>query len=177
MEIRQATPDDARAIAEVHVRTWQIAYVEFVSAEFLTGLAQLLNEPALTRRRQALEDPGQTTLVAEEDGRILGFAAAGLNRDDLGPNVGELYAIYVHPKAWDQGVGTRLITHAEAILVEAGYQRAILWTLGANARTRRFYENRGWRFEGTSYLHEASGTERVRYEKELSQIDAARPEP
>ena len=37
--IREATPDDARAIAEVHVASWRWAYRGDLPAEFLDGLS------------------------------------------------------------------------------------------------------------------------------------------
>lgn len=39
MEIRPATPAGARVIAEVHVSSWQAAYVGQVPQEFLDGMS------------------------------------------------------------------------------------------------------------------------------------------
>lgn len=47
--------------------------------------------------------------VAVYDGRIVGFALAGADRQtDLG-YIGELYALYVLPEIQSRGVGTRLL--------------------------------------------------------------------
>ncbi|MPZ48437.1 MAG: GNAT family N-acetyltransferase [Dehalococcoidia bacterium] len=164
--IRRATPADARGIAEMHVRTWQIAYRDYFSPEYLARQEVFLEEDRLRRRAEALADPSQSTIVAEEDGRVVGFAACLANRDELGDEAGELGAIYVDPRYWDRGIGTKLIKEAEGLLIEAGYKRAILWTIGANQRSRSFYENRGWRFDGTVKAHPA-GVELVRYAKSL----------
>jgi hypothetical protein len=51
-------------------------------------------------------------------------------------------------------------------MADAGFVRAILWTLGANERTRGFYEHRGWSFDGATKPHR-TGTELVRYAKLL----------
>src|SRR5687767_8285944 len=99
--VRPATTADARGIAEVHVRGWQIGYAEVFSAAVLAPISVFREEKSLRRHEVALADPAQTTLVAEEDGRILGFAACMLNNDDLGDEVGELGAIYVDPGSWD----------------------------------------------------------------------------
>jgi GNAT superfamily N-acetyltransferase len=164
--VRKAKPTDALPIAALHVRAWQIGFAEYFSAEYLEGQASFLEEPALRRREEQLASPEITTLVAGEEGLILGFAAWMKNRDDLGDEVGELGAIYVHPDAWGQGAGTALITEVEAEMALAGYARAILWTLGPNERTRRFYEHRGWSFDGTTKPHR-TGVELVRYAKVL----------
>jgi GNAT superfamily N-acetyltransferase len=166
VSIRRATVADARGIAEVHVRGWQIGFAEFFSAEYLSGISVFLEEESLRRREATLADSEQTTLVAEEDGRILGFASYMLNSDDLGADVGELGAIYVDPEHWDRGIGTALIDAVEAGLTAQGYVRATLWTLGVNQRTRAFYERRGWRFDGATKPHR-SGVELVRYAKQL----------
>jgi hypothetical protein len=72
--IRLATPADARGIAEVHVRTWQIAYVDYFSAEYLEGQDRLLEADGLRRREEGLANAEWQTVVAEEAGRVLGFA-------------------------------------------------------------------------------------------------------
>jgi GNAT superfamily N-acetyltransferase len=169
VEIRTATPADARQVAEVHVRTWQIGFASYFTVEYLEGQSAFLEEPALRRREEQLADPAMTTIVAKDDGGILGFAAYMENRDELGDDVGELGAIYVDPSAWDRGVGTALIAAAEVGMLDRGYRQAILWTLGPNERTRRFYEHRGWTFDGTTKAHR-TGVELVRYAKVLTPL-------
>ena len=171
MLVRRAVSADAAAIAEVHVRTWQSAYTAFFDPEYLKAMDRLLDEAALERRRATLEGTEQTTFVAEEEGIILGFATIAQNRDGLGEEVGELGAIYVHPEAWNKGVGAALLTEAERYLATEGFDSAILWTLAANQRTRRFYESNGWTFDGLEHMHEATQTLRVRYAKSLPPSD------
>jgi len=38
MLLRPAVPDDALAVAQMHVRTWQVAYRDLLPAEFLDQL-------------------------------------------------------------------------------------------------------------------------------------------
>ena len=163
--VRRANVADARGIAEVHLRGWQIGYAEFFSAEYLDAME--VDQREVRWRDGALADESQTVLVAVEGDRILGFAGYGGNHDDLGTNVGEIYALYVDPGVWQRGIGTRLIQTAEAALAEAGFERAILWTLGPNLHTRAFYEHRDWRFDGATQEHR-TGIELVRYAKELA---------
>ena len=166
MIVREATPVDARGIAEVHVRGWQIGLVDYFSSEYLRGQDWFLEEDGLERRREDLASTTDTTLIAEEDQRILGFATYLKNRDHLAEDIGELAAIYVDPDYWNRGVGTALMDNALQGMAEAGYRSAILWTLGANIRTRRFYENRGWQIDGTTKSHR-TGVELVRYSRSL----------
>jgi ribosomal protein S18 acetylase RimI-like enzyme len=142
MKVRPATPDDAEAIALVHVTTWQEAYRDTFGA----ALDQLSVADAADRRRAWLEEPAGTfTLVGELFGRVAGFANAGPGRDD--PSVGELYAIYVLPQSWGTGLGPALMAAALDGLRARGFGEVVLTVLADNPRARRFYEREGWTFE------------------------------
>jgi GNAT superfamily N-acetyltransferase len=165
MLIRPAATRDARAIARVQVRGWQIGYRGIVPDEFL---ARMTFEERTNRWLANLAelDRPQTIVAEDEDEVVVGWAAFGANRSDLGPEVGELGGLYIDPDHWDQGAGGMLLAEAEHQLTLAGYQCAILWTLAENLRTRRFYETRSWHFDGATDTH-PSGAEVVRYAKEL----------
>jgi len=91
-------------------------------------------------------------LIAQREGRVIGFAALGRARDPDGGGAGEVYAIYAHPAAWDTGAGRALMRTALEQLRELGYQEATLWVLDSNERARRFYEKGGWRADGATKL-------------------------
>lgn len=155
--IRPGTPDDAEAVARVHVQTWQAAYAHALPRERLTALS-VEERAELWRRRPPL--------VAEIDGEIVGFVSVGPSR---GEDAGELYAIYVHPDNWGTGVGRALIEAGEECLRELGHEHALLWVLDDNPRARRFYEIAGWSADGTARHVELFGFElsEVRYRKKL----------
>jgi len=162
--VRGAAPGDAEAIARVHVRTWQEAYVHLFGAEALAGLD-------VGRRaewwRRAVATPGYAVFVAESDGAVVAFASIGPSSDpDAG---GELYAIYAVPEAWGTGVGPALMRDCVDALRAAGHDDAVLWVFADNPRARRFYEREGWRLDGTSRDGEHFGvrTAEVRYRLRL----------
>jgi len=68
-----------------------------------------------------------------------------------------IYAIYLVPAAWDQGIGRQLMTAPLGRLGEAGYDQATLWVLDSNARARRFYEAGGWHADGAAKQDESFG--------------------
>lgn len=161
--IRAAEPRDAGQIAEVHVSSWQAAYVGILSSEFLggldTGARTLWWEAALAR--------GETeVLVVEDRGSVVGFCWTGASDDGTG---GEVLAIYVHPDHWRRGLGRELITGAEDRLAAMGHQRAGLWVLADNTRGRRFYESQGWELGRPFRLETIGGVEvtELPYEKRL----------
>lgn len=106
-------------------------------------------------------------LVAEVEGKIVGFVAVGPTNDESGD--GELYAIYVHPDHWGTGVGRALMRAGEERLRELGHRDAHLWVLADNPRARRFYQAAGWSTDRTERRIEAFGfvLDEVRYQKRL----------
>ena len=143
MHVRAATPADARAIAAVHVGTWQEAYAHVFPAEFLDALS--IDRRAEMWTRAATTAP-EDLLVATDDGRIIGFVCVGPSEDEEG--AGELYAIYVERSHWGTGAGAALMDAAVERLRAGGFAEAILWVLDDNPRARRFYERHGWRVDG-----------------------------
>lgn len=142
MRIRPATPDDAPAIAAVHVASWQGAYRGAFPDEVLDGLSV---ERRTAGWQQHLSDDGQFTFVAEDDGRVTGFAHGNAAREDNPDGTtGEVFAIYAAPEAWGTGAGRALMAAAVEWLRNAGFREAVLWVLDSNARARRFYELAGW---------------------------------
>jgi len=86
----------------------------------------------------------------DDAAEVAGFAWLGPARED-GPDqqdLGELYAIYVRPDAWGRGLGRALLAETMRRLRSDGFRGAILWVLEDNPRTRLFYEQAGWRFDG-----------------------------
>jgi ribosomal protein S18 acetylase RimI-like enzyme len=169
LRVRRARPDDAAAIAEVHVRTWQDAYEHVFGAE---RLAAVTVEQRLPMWRQILQDPEQTALVAEDDaGRIVGWCTVAPSRDEDAE--GELWGIYVLVDAWGSGAGTALMAAGVAALRESGYREVILWVLEDNPRARRFYEREGWALDGGRKEDEFLGVQvtEVRYRKAVSDTD------
>jgi len=140
-QIRRARPEDAAAIAAVHVRTWKTAYEHVFGAE---RLAAIDLDARAEQWRQRLEEPDweEVVLVVEDKDSIVGFASCGASRDTAGE--GELYAIYVLPESWGSGAAPILLTAALSALDEKDFNRISLWVLEENPRARRFYEREGW---------------------------------
>jgi ribosomal protein S18 acetylase RimI-like enzyme len=142
MNIRKALPEDARAIATIHVRAWQSAYRGIIPSAFLESLSISQREDAW--RQQSLSR-GTAILIAEQNGQALGWAQVGRSRDaDADDSTGELYAIHVAPEHWRQGVGQQLWNEGAAHLRRSEYTDATLWVLRDNAGARAFYRANGF---------------------------------
>ena len=138
--VRRATTDDTPRIADLHVRTWQVAYAEVFPPS-------VFEERTVARRTamwtRALDNDDVDVLVAERVGRIIGFVSVGPSEGFDG--FGEIYALYVDPDHWRIGAGRVLMSHALELLAERGFPEAILWTLAKSPQARAFYEAHGWR--------------------------------
>ena len=149
-EIRAATVDDARSIAEVHVASWKTAYADIID---LTKVPLDVDERerSWAHRIPLVGDEGNRTWVAEIDGRIAGFAfTQPTEDDDLNPlEIAELVALYLDPAFFGAGVGKPLLDRSVAGMRSQGFLQATLWVLEDNARAIHFYRREGWRPDGT----------------------------
>jgi len=159
--IRPARPEEATAVALVHIETWRVAYAHVFPSEELERMSDERVERRAEMHRRSLP------IVAEVDGEIVGFVSVGPANDDDAD--GELYAIYVLPTHWGTGVGRALIQAGEDRLRELGHREAVLWVLEDNPRARRFYERAGWTRDGTKRPIEVFGVSvpEIRYVKTL----------
>ena len=174
--VRPALPEDAAALARVHVAAWQVAYRGIMPDHLLDSLS-VPNTQA--RWEQKLAGEEQLTLVCQLDtdpagtGRseVVGFAGLGPNRDDdTGEETGEVYAIYVHPDQWGHGLGRALWTQAVEVLRAGGYRSLTVWVLQANDQARGFYKHMGCTLDpGVTKVLDRQGTQLavVRYRRAL----------
>jgi ribosomal protein S18 acetylase RimI-like enzyme len=167
--ILPARRDDARAIAEVRVASWQYAHRGLVPNEYLDSqsvddresyLLSWFSEPV----------PRSGIFVAEGPKGIVGFVMFSPSRDDdAADDTGEIPMIYVDPEVFGRGVGRSLFSHATDALRASGFLRATLWVMEGNRPARRFYERLGWSWDGTVRQPQYGGKEVdvVRYRREL----------
>ncbi|HWA96811.1 MAG TPA: GNAT family N-acetyltransferase [Terracidiphilus sp.] len=155
MLIRDAMPEDALRVAEVHVRTWQIAYRGLIPAAFLDGLSVEERANRYIFGHRDINKP--QTLLALEGESVLGFGTVGKGRDADLPDQGELMALYVDPAWWGKRVGLALMSAARERLCSLGYKQAYLWLLTGNQRAKWFYELDGWRMDGAQRTDDSRG--------------------
>jgi GNAT superfamily N-acetyltransferase len=158
------------AVARVHVRSWQAAYRSLLPDKYLD---QLRPEDRAARYDFASDDPAlPKTILAAEDGAILGFATTSASRDRGLPDYGELCALYVDPDRWGQGVGKALVAEARRRLVAQGFPHALLWMMAGNHRADSFYRKDNWLPDGDSRSESVWGVsvDEIRYRRTLNDI-------
>ncbi len=137
--VRPATARDAKAIAEIHVATWQAAYRDVMPEDYL-------NKMTLEKRQaywsEAIEYSEPQLLVATDGDQIVGFVGYDRSRDaKTRSTVGEIWAIYVAPPHWGKGVGLALWDGARDGLKEEGCTQVTIWVLLRNERALQFCEH------------------------------------
>lgn len=151
--VRLATVEDAHAIAVAHVEGWRAAYPSIIPASYLDALnidARAEQWTSILRGEAPVEGVGlPTDFVVEVDGAVIGFADVGEFRDAPRNEVGELWAMYVHPDHWRTGAGGALMERTLEHLASGGCHVGYLWVLTENAPARRFYEKWGWELDPT----------------------------
>jgi phosphinothricin acetyltransferase len=96
---------------------------------------------------------GRPFLVAELDGRVLGWARAGAYSDRcVYQGVGE-HAVYVHPDARGQGLGGRLLTELCAECERRGYYKLTSRIFTDNHSSRAAHRTAGFREVGIQRRH------------------------
>lgn len=142
MRIRRATPEDADAIAAIHVSSSWAAYKGLIPEDFLRVFTV---ERRRTTWQEILTTRDADVWIADEDGQDLGWICVGKSRDaDAEPTTAELRAMYIEPVAWRRGVGRALWAEAEALLRTEDYRVVTLWVLEENVRAVAFYRSAGF---------------------------------
>ena len=160
LTIRTAAPEDAAAIARVHVAAWRAAYANIVPQAHLDQLSTT-EKTSFWQRILLDKDTAKSILVAARDSTILGFASYGPDSngsastgegeaggESEGKSGGELRAIYVDPAHWSQGVGRLLCHEVFKRLASEGFERVVVWVFADNIRSVRFYGLLGFEESG-----------------------------
>lgn len=162
VKIRSALPGDLPAMVAIKHDAGLVAWGHILPPEVI----ETLPFPPRWGEAIASPDPRTSTLLAEVDGRVVGFAITRPSGDaDASPQTGELDAFYTDPGVWGIGAGRALLAGATGQLRDAGFGDATLWTAELNHRPRRVYEVAGWRVDGAERDRSFGGVEftEVRY--------------
>ena len=143
MHIRNATANDREAISRVHRASIRALCASRYTGEQIDGWLAILQP---TVYDQALRE--KVFLVAERDGRLLGFAM-------LDTDAAEVSAIYVSPDAIGSGIGSRLLAELEHRAAEAGLG---VLTTHATLNAERFYARHGFGRVGEAVHAQPNGT-------------------
>ncbi|MAS86647.1 MAG: GNAT family N-acetyltransferase [Micavibrio sp.] len=141
--IEQASPEE---IAGIFVESWKQGYRGLASDAYLDALT--IEE--LVEKWESWLEIVQPGYVAVVDGKAAGFISCGPVRTRPPGDKGiiplyawEIYALYVHPDYWRQGIAKALMNRIAEDLSEKRSRSLILWVIKNNKRAMPFYEKLG----------------------------------
>lgn len=136
-----AGPEDAEALAGVHVAAWRETYQGLLPDSYLARMSV----PVHTRRfRSSLLRPGEheATLAAADRDGLVGYAAGGPSRSKrLGE--AEITTLYVLRRAQGYGLGGELVRGLARVFAANGATSLMISVLRDNVPARGFYEHLG----------------------------------
>lgn len=148
---RLAAPVDARTLSALAIQVFLGTYAEDGVRPSVAHEAHELLSP--TAFDAAIADPARTLVLAEREGRLLGFAQLAFpSRHALVPheNAAELVRLYVQERATGRGIGRALLGRAEDEAVVRGASTLWLSAWAPNLRALAFYDRCGYASLGAS---------------------------
>ena len=141
--VRRATKADAPAVAEFAMKLVEqhIAYdpVRFSPIATLGGATWFYGTQT--------EAETAAVLIAEREGRIVGFAYVGyeeISYQDLATRSAWIHDIYIDPHERHGGAGQALMDAAVEFGKERGATKLLLWTAESNGEAQKFFERCGF---------------------------------
>ncbi|MDD2503811.1 MAG: GNAT family N-acetyltransferase [Clostridia bacterium] len=150
--IRLAVPTDAPDMAEVHMRSWEVAYKNIIPAEYI-------NEKNATRPelyKRIITNDNKTQYVIRKCGETVGImcVVATPQDDDADAGTCELEGIYLHPNYYRQGIGTQAMSFAFDLGRSMNKKTMTLWVFTENTNTIKFYEKCGFVADGKTKTYD-----------------------
>jgi GNAT superfamily N-acetyltransferase len=144
---RECMPDDAPAIAGLHIQCWREAYAGMVPQAILD--AADVGERTENWRKNFVANT-HLTLAALDASDAVGFIHAGPPRENLFEGMdGHVGALYVLKSHYRQGIGAALLRRAAAWWLDRDGHTMALGVLAENLPARQFYEALGGRLVKT----------------------------
>ena len=147
LHIRPACDNDVEALVELSLLAWIPVFDSFERI-FGSSIYTLIWPDWRSSQRAAVETVCRErektkVLVAELEGRVVGFLAYELKIED---KIGEVQLLAVHPEYQNRGIGTALNNQALNEMRAGGMKMARVETGGdpSHAPARRSYEKAGY---------------------------------
>ena len=141
--IARATPDDVIGIQDVSYHGWLATYPNAKHGITVDDIEDRYKdrhtEERIAQGREQMANPpdGQTTLIAKEGDKIVGFCRAAKH-----PDRNQLYAIYVLPEYHGRGIGSAMWQEAQQYL--DSNKHTIVEVAIYNTKAIKFYGGLGF---------------------------------
>ncbi len=148
MVFRNATSNDAAAIARLHAESWRSAYRGTFSDDYLENRVHEDRRDDWQKKFSEGNRKPMFAIVAEMGDELAGFACVYPDEDAVFGSLVE--NLHVAPKLTGQGIGRRLLSEVVHRLQAKGSGSGLyLWVVEQNHRARKFYARAGALFAGS----------------------------
>lgn len=134
--IREMKSEDATKVASLYEASWRRIYHDLLSADVLEE--QIAKRFSKDKQSAEANDPDCITLVALEDGEVVGAVAA--NMDDR--NQAWLNRLHLSPGKFGSGLADDLLR--ATLIKHTGLQTIMIKILAGNERAIAFYKKHGF---------------------------------
>ena len=156
--IRLATYADAADMANIHARSWEVAYRDIVPEEYIK--AKSPTRESLWKRILSVENDKHFIILNSDI--AVGMVTVGTPQQDniqikndagIDDSFWEVHGIYLHPDYYRLGIGTMAIDFAMNKARAAGKTNILLWVFEENQNAIRFYNKCGFWADGASKIY------------------------
>ena len=140
VSIRECTINDSQALAELAARLGYPCTVEVARSRIGTYFG----------------NPSRTVIVAEIDGKVIGWTSLDVVEHFYVESRVEISGFVVHKDFRSLGIGERLMDEVEKWVKTHGQSRLRLYTNSIRKDAHRFYERLGFEKRKESYVYEKS---------------------
>jgi diamine N-acetyltransferase len=153
INIRIAVSSDMANLVVLKQQVWVATYAEEgIRAEFSD---YLLTTFTLENEKALLENPLKKTLVAEQNGHLIGCAVIAFDEECPIPVTGripEIAVLYVLERFTGMGLGKNLLDKALREIKQSGFDAAWLTVYHKNERAINFYKKYGFTDIGIAFF-------------------------
>jgi RimJ/RimL family protein N-acetyltransferase len=160
--IREATLDDAAAIAEIICQSWKAAYSDFLPTETIKKHTNIANRTE--KFTSILSTNNEWNIhLAVKDNNACGTISFGENRES---DYAEIYFCYAKLEMWGLGFGYKMMKFALENLKQQGFHEVVLYVFEENNLARKFYERQGFTTDG-EVISGNHGASEVKYRRAI----------
>lgn len=161
--VRKVKAHDEEVLAYIQTESWKVAFKNILSAEMLRKYTDINRAKEIYK--ELLNKNIGHGYILEVNNKLHCIAYWDKTREDDMLGYAELINIHSLQDNWAKGYGTKMMERVIKDIKEAGYKKVMLWVFEENYRARKFYEARGFCFNGKN--KESFGAKEVCYEKSL----------
>jgi ribosomal protein S18 acetylase RimI-like enzyme len=158
ISIRLATYADKQDMANIHSRSWEVAYKDIIPVEYIKKRSAV----STVKWERILSAENRIHHIILNDNTAVGMVTVGPPqqedieiKNDIGidHSFWELHGIYLHPDYYRSGIGTIALEFAMNKARAAGKTNMLLWVFEDNLNAIKFYEKCGFAPDGASKIY------------------------